>query len=207
MDAAARFLLMLAAAYVVGSVPTAYLMGRLTRGIDIRDYGSGNVGATNVMRVLGTAAGLVTLGIDALKGYLVVFLVPLLLYPGGEALPLWRIASCLAVVAGHNWMLFLRFTGGKGVATAGGSFLALSPLAALSAVGVWGAVVACTRYVSLGSIAAGIALPVFMFLYGDPAVYGWFAVLVAAGLIAKHRENLRRLLAGTERRLGERVGE
>lgn len=199
-----RLIIMLAVAYLVGSIPTAYLMGRLLRGIDIRRHGSGNVGATNVMRVLGAPAGIATLSIDLIKGLLVVAYAAPALYPGGTPSPVWQIAACIAVVVGHNWMLFLRFTGGKGVATAAGAFLALSPLSTISAVAVWGVVVALTRYVSLGSILAGIALPVFMLLYRQPVAYCWFAGVLTAVLVIKHRSNIKRLIAGTERKIGQR---
>jgi len=199
-----ELILMLLAAYLIGSVPTAYILGRALKGLDIRKYGSGNVGATNVMRVLGTTAGVATLGIDLLKGFLVVFFVSPVLCPESPPPPFWQVLACIAVVVGHNWMIFLKFTGGKGVATTAGAFLAFAPGAALSAVAVWAAVVALTRYVSLGSILAGISLPLFMLLFGAPPTYVWFGLALTAALIVKHRANIRRLLAGTERKIGQR---
>ncbi|MCX6358061.1 MAG: glycerol-3-phosphate 1-O-acyltransferase PlsY [Candidatus Aureabacteria bacterium] len=191
-------------AYLIGSIPTAYLVGRLVKGLDIRSYGSGNVGATNVMRVLGTGPGLITLGIDALKGFVVVRWIVAALCAHSAHFPLWQIFGVIMVVVGHNWMIFLGFKGGKGVATTAGAFLAMSPPATLSAIAVWAAAVACTRYVSLGSILAGIALPLFMFLFHQPLPYVWFALFLTVALIYKHRGNIQRLLAGTERKIGER---
>jgi glycerol-3-phosphate acyltransferase PlsY len=199
-----QLLVVACAAYVVGSIPTAYIMGRITKGVDIRNHGSGNVGATNVMRVLGTTAGITTLAIDVLKGYLVVSFLPSWVCAGSEHLPLWQIFSCICVVAGHNWMIFLHFKGGKGVATTAGAFLAFAPLASLSAIGVWVVVVALTRYVSLGSILAGISMPLFMWLFNKPAEYVWFALVLAIALTLKHRSNLQRLISGTERKLGQK---
>jgi glycerol-3-phosphate acyltransferase PlsY len=199
-----QLLIVAGAAYVVGSIPTAYIMGRIVKGIDIRNYGSGNVGATNVMRVLGAAAGLATLAVDVLKGYLAVSFLPSWVCAGSEYLSLWQILSCIAVIAGHNWMLFLRFRGGKGVATTAGAFLALAPAASLSAIGVWIVVVALTRYVSLGSIVAGLSMPIFMLLFRKPVSYVWFSLILAIALTLKHRGNMKRLVAGTERKLGQR---
>ena len=200
-----RLVALCIAAYLVGSIPTAYLMGRIIKGIDIRKHGSGNVGATNVMRVLGTWAGIATLAIDLLKGYLVVgFLAPLA-FPGSAHLPIWKILACIAVVSGHNWMIFLRFAGGKGVATTAGAFLAMMPWVAVSAFGIFAVVVALTRYVSLGSILAGIAIPIFVLAYHEPAVYLWFSVVLTLALILKHRANISRLIAGTEKKLGSKT--
>jgi len=181
-------------------------MGRLLKGIDIREHGSGNVGATNVMRVLGTPAGIATLAIDLLKGYVAVRCLVPVLRPDGGDLQVWNIAACIAVVAGHNWMLFLRFTGGKGVATTAGAFLAMMPCVILSAFVIFAATVALTRYVSLGSILAGISIPVFVWFYYDrPGVYLWFSVALTAALVLKHRANIARLVAGTEKKLGSRT--
>jgi glycerol-3-phosphate acyltransferase PlsY len=145
-----------------------------------------------------------TLGIDLLKGFLVIAVVSPAVCPYASPPPIWQILSSIAVVAGHNWMIFLKFTGGKGVATTAGAFLAFAPMATLSAIGVWGVVVALTRYVSLGSIIAGIALPIFMLLFGQSAAYIWFGLVLTVALIAKHRGNIKRLLAGTERKIGQR---
>ena len=198
-----QLLIVVGAAYVVGSIPTAYIMVRLVKGIDIRNYGSGNVGATNVMRVLGPTVGITTLAIDVLKGYTVVSLLPPWVCAGSEHLPLWQILSSISVIAGHNWMIFLRFRGGKGVATTAGAFLALAPAASLCAIGVWVIIVALTRYVSLGSILAGVSLPLFMLLFRQPFSYVWFSLILALALTLKHRGNLRRLITGTERKIGQ----
>ena len=197
-------LLAIIIAYLVGSFPTAYIMGHLVKGIDLREHGSGNVGATNVMRVLGVVPGVATLVIDLLKGYVVVAVIAWLICPGEGWLPLCRILSCAAVIAGHNWMLFLGFRGGKGVATTAGAFLALAPVATISAFTLWGIVVVLTRYVSLGSITAGISLPIFMrIFYPEQGIYTWFAVLLAVLMLFMHRNNISRLIKGTERKLGK----
>ncbi|MCX6356017.1 MAG: glycerol-3-phosphate 1-O-acyltransferase PlsY [Candidatus Aureabacteria bacterium] len=199
-----RAMLLGVTAYLIGSIPTAYLMGRLVKGVDIRERGSGNVGATNVMRVLGTGPGLVTLAIDILKGFVVVRWAVPAFFAGDSRFALWQIFSCVAVIAGHNWMIFLKMKGGKGVATTAGAFLAMAPVASLSAIAVWGIVVAVTRYVSLGSIIAGVSLPIFIWLTGRPACFLWFSSLLTIALVLKHRANIQRLLAGTERKIGER---
>ncbi len=179
-------------------------MGRLVRGIDVRKHGSGNVGATNVMRVLGAGPGILTLFIDLLKGFIVVYLLAPAFCREISQLPLYRILSCVAVIAGHNWMIFLKFKGGKGVATSGGAFLALAPPAVLSAIAVFGLVLAVSRYVSLGSICAGVSLPIFMWAYGQSSFYVRFAIILAAVLVVMHRGNIARILKGTESKIGRK---
>ena len=201
---ALRGLSLIFATYLIGSFPTAFVMGKVIRGEDIRKHGSGNVGATNAIRVLGAGPGLITLLIDFLKGYVVVgFLAPAICVDGGN-IPFFKILACVAVIAGHNWMVFLSFKGGKGVATTAGAFLALTPLVTVCALVVWGIAVLLTRYVSLGSMLSGISLAVFMTVFNQPPVYRWFAILIAAAIILKHHGNIKRLIAGTERRLGSR---
>lgn len=199
-----NLLLCAVGAYLLGSIPTAYLMGRFIRGVDIRRHGSGNVGATNVIRVLGTGPGLVTLGVDFLKGCLAVVLIAPLFSSGGEVIHALRIAAAVAAITGHNWMLFLRFKGGKGIATTAGAFAALAPAATGVAFGIWAITVVITRFVSLGSIVAMVALPIFMWGFGEPAGSVIFSLLIAALGIFKHRSNIRRLVAGRENRIGRR---
>jgi glycerol-3-phosphate acyltransferase PlsY len=194
-------LLTIVIAYLIGSFPTAYLAGRLLKGVDIRTIGSGNVGATNVMRVLGTGWGVTTLVIDLIKGYVTVAFVAPLICPDAASLPMHRIIACVAVIAGHNWMIFLGFKGGKGAATTAGAFLALAPLVGLLSFGLWGVIVAVTRYVSLGSIIAGIALPLLMLAFRQPPLYLYFSIVITVVLVYAHRHNISRLLSGTERKL------
>ncbi|OAT86406.1 glycerol-3-phosphate 1-O-acyltransferase PlsY [Desulfotomaculum copahuensis] len=183
--------------YLIGSVPVGYLLGR-ARGVDIRQRGSGNIGATNAWRVLGPAAGTAALLGDAAKGMLAVFLGR---HTGGHGL---EVLTALAALAGHSWPVFLGFKGGKIIATGLGVFLALAPVPALLALLIWLAVVAVSRYVSLGSIIAAASLPVWMLALRRPLLDTLFAVLAAAIAIYKHRPNIRRLLDGTESRLGGR---
>ena len=189
------------AAYVVGAVPVGWLVARGLGGADIRRHGSGNIGATNVLRTVGTLAGAITLLGDVAKGYGAVALA------GGLAPePVVVAAAAVAAVAGNCWSVFLGFRGGKGVATGLGALLRLAPWATVAAIPVFVAVAATTRFVSLGSVMAAVCVPAGALVlgYGAPAVAG--AAAVAAVVVARHQENIGRLLAGTERRLGERAG-
>jgi len=183
--------------YLIGSIPVGYLLG-LTRGVDIRRRGSGNIGATNAWRVLGPVIGTTALIGDMAKGVIAVFLGR---HFGGQGLELFTAA---AVLAGHSWPLFLGFKGGKIIATGLGVFLALAPSAALLALLVWLVMVALFRYISLASMTAAASMPVWMLLLHRPAWYVVFGVLAAATAVYKHRPNIRRLRDGTEPRLGGR---
>jgi glycerol-3-phosphate acyltransferase PlsY len=192
--------LALAAAYLIGAIPVGLVVARLRGGVDIRRRGSGNIGATNVLRTLGPVAGALTLAGDVAKGYAAVAVARALDGAPGVA----ALATVLAV-AGNCWPIYLGFRGGKGVATGVGAFLALIPWAVLPAAAVWGAITGASRYVSLGSVVACIALPVAAAIigYALPAVAA--AAAVAAIIVWRHRDNLRRLRAGTERRLGRQA--
>jgi len=190
--------------YLLGSIPFGYLIVRLAQGSDVRDSGSGNIGATNVKRVAGAAAGALTLLLDMGKGFFAVWLAGRLT---GESVT-WMAACGLAAVAGHIFPAWLRFRGGKGVATAVGVFLPLSWMAVGAAALVWIIVASVSRYVSLGSVIAAAALPLctyFLYAPGSghapPMIVSVAAVLVALLVIFKHRSNLERLLAGTENRI------
>ena len=190
--------LLLAAAYLIGSIPFSYLVARRFGVADVRSVGSGNVGATNVMRSAGKTAGLLAFVLDAGKGAVAALLAQRFA-PGG---PLPAIAAATAVL-GHMYPVWLGFRGGKGVATGCGAFLPLVPIASLVAFVVFGVVAALTRYVSLGSVAGTVALAVTAFLYGPPAV-AWSATAIGLLVIVKHRANLERLFRGTESRVGTR---
>jgi len=198
--------LIFVAAYFLGSIPTGFLAGRM-KGIDIRAAGSGNIGATNALRVLGKPAGILVLVIDGLKGYaaaawLVSALLPALGASGADAEPV-RIGAGIAAVLGHNYPCWLKFKGGKGVATSAGVYFALAPLAAGIAVATFALTVALTRYVSVGSMAAAIALPTAVWcLDGNNLMLGIVTTVVGAMVIFRHKSNIKRLLAGTENRLG-----
>ena len=181
-------------AYLIGSVPTGFLWAK-ARGIDIRTVGSGNIGATNVMRTLGKGPGITVLLIDAAKGFLPVFLAK------GQGTPL-QIVCCVAVIAGHNWTCWLKFKGGKGVATTAGAMLAILPVPLLCGLAVWGVVFGLSRYVSLASICGAIALPVATWFW-QPDFF-WLTVLLSVIIIYKHKSNIQRLLAGTENRGGKK---
>jgi glycerol-3-phosphate acyltransferase PlsY len=189
--------LALAAAYLVGALPVGFLVARVFGVGDIRRHGSGNIGATNVLRAAGWVPALLTLVGDVAKGYLAVAAAGALAGDTGA-----RAAAVVAAIIGNCWSVFLGFRGGKGVATGLGALLNLVPGAVAPAIPVWVAVAVTTRYVSLGSILGAACVPLgALFLgYGAPAVLA--ALAGAAIIIARHHDNIGRLLAGTERRLG-----
>lgn len=200
--------LLVAAAYGVGSVPFGLLLARAWGGGDIRQRGSGNIGATNVLRTVGKKAGALTLAADILKGLVLLLVVRAALegagvYGEGEAILLALVA--LGVVLGHMFSVFTGFKGGKGVATSLGAFLALMPLACLVAAAAWFLLVGLTRRVSVGSMGGAVALAVAGATAGYPAPYGIVSVLVGALIILRHKSNIERLLSGQEPRLGERA--
>jgi glycerol-3-phosphate acyltransferase PlsY len=187
----------LTAAYLLGSIPFSYLVARRFGVADVRTVGSGNVGATNVMRAAGKTAGLLAFALDALKGAVAAATVQRL-EPGG-ALPAF---AAVAAVLGHMYPVWLSFRGGKGVATGAGAFLPLCPVAAAGGLAAFAVVTALTRYVSLGSCAGALTLAALTFVVGAPRALGWCATGAALLIVWKHRGNLGRLLRGTERRLG-----
>jgi glycerol-3-phosphate acyltransferase PlsY len=205
------YILTAVAAYFLGSIPTGYLAGRM-RGIDIRTVGSGNIGATNVFRHLGRTAGALVLLVDALKGWVAVALVSVWICrsygttPGSAVFEWAKICAGVAAILGHNYTCWLRFKGGKGIATSAGVLLALVPVPLGIILAVWIVVFAATRYVSLASIAASATLPFASWLTGK----SWTLVFVTGALavmaILKHRANIKRLLNGTESRIGKRSG-
>jgi glycerol-3-phosphate acyltransferase PlsY len=180
------------AAYLLGSVPTGYLFGRFV-GVDIRNEGSGNLGATNVARVIGKRQGILTLIADTAKGWAPVFVALQL----GMAPPVTALVG-VAAFLGHLYPIFLRFRGGKGVATAFGVLLSFAPLATLVLILIFAAVVLPSRFVSLGSIAAAAAAPVTLLGFSySPAVVA-MSCFLALMVIVRHRNNIQRLRAGTE---------
>jgi acyl phosphate:glycerol-3-phosphate acyltransferase len=189
-------LLWILAGYLAGSVPFAFLLARRA-GIDVRLAGSGNVGAANVMRTTGTGRAVTVMILDMAKGAVAVALASAT--PGGTAV---AAASGAAAIVGHIYPVWLRFHGGKGVAVAAGVFTVLAPAATGIAAGLFLVTVWATRYVSLGSIAASVALPPVAWMAGAPAAVVATATGAAALIVFRHRANLRRLFAGTERRLG-----
>ena len=191
--------LVVAIAYLVGSVPFAYLLSR-RRGIDLRAVGSGNIGASNVLRTSGVRAAVLAMLLDALKGVLAVIVAQRL--TGSAAAP---VAAGLASVVGHIYPVWLRFRGGKGVATAAGVFGVLTPPALLAACAVFVAAVWMTRFISVGSVAAAVALAAVAAAGDAPVSVVIGAVGAAALIIYRHRANLVRVCSGTERRVGQRL--
>ena len=185
-------IILLAGAYLLGSIPTGLLLARAF-GVDIRATGSGNIGATNVYRTLGRKVGVMTLVGDCLKGLLPVLIARQLGFADA-----WVAAAGLAALLGHVYTIFLGFKGGKGVATALGVFLGISPLAVLVALAVFVAVVFKWRYISLGSVTAAAVMPVAVALIDWEPLVVALTVAVALLVITKHRENIKRLRAGTE---------
>ena len=184
------------AAYLIGSIPFSFLLAR-RRGIDLRLAGSGNVGASNVFRTSGVLLGVLALALDGLKGALAVLLAQGV--TTGAALP---VAAGLAAMVGHIYPVWLRWQGGKGVATAGGVFLVLAPMELAVAVTVFLIALLATRIVSVGSVSAALTLPVITVVTHSSRLVIAGAWIAAALIVYRHRGNLARLLAGTERRVG-----
>jgi len=208
--------LLAVAAYLLGSIPTGYLLVRFVRHQDIRALGSGNIGATNVLRTGGKGLGAATFLLDMLKGCAAVWLgsaawtVLAATASTARALPLrdFQALAALFCVLGHMFPVWLRFRGGKGVATGFGVFLVAAPWAALAAIGVFAVILALSRYVSLGSIVAAASFPVFAwFLVRGQRPLFFIAVQAAVALfiVLKHHQNIRRLCAGTESRFGAKL--
>jgi glycerol-3-phosphate acyltransferase PlsY len=201
------------AAYLIGAIPFGLLVGKAWRGIDIRQHGSGNLGASNALRVLGKKIGVTVLLLDALKGAGPVLGFPTLLSAAGFEVPSWGPAAlALAAILGHVFPIYLGLRGGKGVATSAGAFGALHPAAFGVALATFALVVGGLRIVSLGSVLAAVALPAAAILLDGPSLaFGaegartMALLLVGLLVILRHRANLRRLLAGTEPRLGQRA--
>jgi len=190
-------ILLLVGSYLLGAVPFGLVVGKIA-GIDVRQHGSKNIGATNVSRLLGKRLGVITLILDVLKGFLPMAVAALVLGDGQES----RIYVCacgIAAVVGHMFPLYLRFRGGKGVATGLGVFLYLSPLAILISLVLFVAVVAFSGFVSAGSLLASALFPLWLFILGGEKVLILTAAVIAVLIWLKHRENIGRLLQGTEK--------
>ena len=187
--------------YLIGSIPFAYLIVRVLGKKDVREYGSGNVGATNAARIMGLKGGLLVLVFDIFKGYFAVLLSQYL-YNSDMAvsLELLTIMAGIAVIAGHNWSVFLKFSGGKGVATGLGVILRVIPLAAFSFMVIWLALVLLTRYVSLGSLVGAVSFPIIAFIYYSE-LYFVFSLIIAGFIFYRHKGNIKRLFKGEERKM------
>ena len=193
--------LLLLAGYVLGSVPTGFLVGRAC-GVDVRRVGSGNIGMANVLRSAGKWPAFVTMLGDMLKGFAPVFLARFL--TENE----WVVAAvALAALVGHCWPVFLRFKGGKGVATGAGTTIALALMVGLGLFAFWWAVVLASRYTSLGAISVMLISPMAFLVTGQPAPYVLYTIIGGALVLWLHRENARALIKGTERKIGEKAGK
>jgi acyl phosphate:glycerol-3-phosphate acyltransferase len=190
--------------YLIGSLPTAFVMGKWLKGVDIRKHGSGNVGATNAFRVLGKAAGTTVLLIDVCKGIVAVTLVGNIF---GLAGIVERVLLGLAVVCGHNWTIFLNFKGGKGMATSLGVLIGLSIIfpalgkVLILCVLIWLAVFLTTRYVSLASVTAAVGLPLLMACTRQSSHFVILGIIFSVFVLVRHYSNIKRLIAGTESRV------
>jgi len=205
------YVIIIVAAYLLGSIPTGFLVAR-AKGIDIRTVGSGNIGATNAMRVLGKPAGIFVLLIDTLKGYIACGLLVVLFLPAGygvsgrilnvDDLERAKIIAGIFAVLGHNYTCWLKFKGGKGIATSAGVYLALAPWALLIAAVVFLLALLATRYASVSSISAAVALPAAVWILPPHnLLLGIVTTVLGAMAIYKHKNNIQRLVAGTENRL------
>ena len=200
-----EFVAVVIGSYLIGSIPSGLVIGKL-KGIDVRDYGSGNIGTTNVLRTLGARYGAIVLIADVFKGVIAVLLARYIIEtPTGE------MAAGFAAVAGHDWSLFLRFKGGRGVATSLGGLLPMvmpAPLSGVTGLGVFVLVALASRYVSLasivGSLSAVVAMAVFLGMDRVPWQYLVYIVVVVALIIFQHRDNISRLLSGKESKLGQK---
>lgn len=189
--------LLLVISYLLGATPTSYLVARRVRGIDLREHGSGNLGATNAFRVLGWKAATPIFIVDIFKGWLPAALFPL--WDGATGWG-WPLAYGAAAIVGHVFSIYVGFRGGKGVATGAGVFLALAPIAVLAGLVVWLLLVFATGYVSLASIMAAIVLPLIVLLMQGANPVFYLSLALAAFVIYAHRANVRRLLRGEEHR-------
>ena len=191
-------------AYLIGSIPTSYLIGR-TRGIDVRKQGSGNIGATNVLRVVGKLPAVITLIVDISKGVIAVTVIALFFYRQNMPISLNGLKALLGLsaIVGHNWSIFLKFKGGKGVATSIGVLIILVPKAAVIGIGVFVITLLITKYVSLASIFLAVTVPIVAALTGREIGYVLLAVTLCILITYRHKDNIKRLLVGTENKMGK----
>lgn len=203
MDVFLRILLVTAASYCIGSIPSSYCMGKLLKGIDLREHGSGNLGAANTFRVLGLKAAIPVLLFDIGKGFVAVHYLSLL---GGTGIG-FALLAALVVVIGHNYSMFVRFSGGKGVGATAGAFLALAPQALCMCLVLWIVILLATRIVSVASMASAaclpISIPIANRLFGAGVHFSIIVLAVAAAIVVfvKHRPNIARLRNGTEKKI------
>ncbi len=189
--------------YLIGSIPTSYIFGKILGGVDIRQYGSGNVGATNVYRVVGKLPGILVLIIDILKGLICVTLLPNLFLRLGIPMnpEVYKMALGFTAVVGHDWTVFLKFKGGKGVATSTGVLIGIAPNILVFGLIVWVVIFIWKRYVSLASISSAVSIPIFFSIMSYPVSYVIFSSLICAIMVYKHLPNIRRFVRGEENKI------
>ena len=198
-----QFIAAIIIAYLIGSIPTSYIAGRVTKGIDIRQYGSGNVGATNTLRVLGKKMGAAVLLIDMAKGAFCVIFLPAIFFSNQLhiSLPIFKAYIAAFVIFGHISTIFLKFKGGKGVATTCGVFLSLSTIPAIIAILIWVLTVIISKYVSLSSLIMIISLPFLMLIFKQPLAYLILSITLCIIISYTHRSNIKRLISGQENKI------
>lgn len=194
-----KYVLIIIGAYFLGSIPWAYIIAKQSKGIDIRRYGSGNVGFTNTLRTCGKKQAFLVLAGDVGKGIAAVMIAKHFGSPPLAAL------SGLTVVTGHNYSVFLGFKGGKGAAAGIGALFAMVPIVSILALAIWGVTIAVSRYVSLGTIIGAISVPIACIVLRVDLSYTLFGFIAASFVIAKHHSNISRLLKGTENKIGHRA--
>jgi glycerol-3-phosphate acyltransferase PlsY len=200
-----RIILCLMFGYIMGCFSTAFFVGKLNK-VDIRKYGSGNMGTTNALRTLGAKAGAITLIGDVLKAVIAILLVKYVLFPGHESLDLFSIYTGLGVVIGHNYPFWLKFKGGKGMAATGGVMASLDPLIIPIGLPIFILSIVITKYVSVGSLAIAVLFPVWIAIRHPGDIHMLMVALVFMALaIIKHRSNIKRIIDGTENKIGQRV--
>jgi glycerol-3-phosphate acyltransferase PlsY len=190
------FIFILIVIYLIAAVPTGIVLARVMGYEDVRDKGSGNIGATNVYRVAGKLAGVLTLAGDILKGFLPLLACKTWLAPTSAQLGI----ACAMAIVGHCYPVYLKFRGGKGIATALGIFLVMSPIAVLGAAIVFGITVATTRFISLGSVLAAMSAPLLVLMLNQPQPIFLATLFIAALIVWRHRSNIKRLMDGSEDR-------
>lgn len=188
-----EFIVIVVLSYIIGSIPNGLLIGKKISGVDLREFGSKNIGATNAYRVLGIKPALIVFVTDAAKGVIGVWL--------GQSLsgtPIALLLGGIAAITGHNWSIFLGFKGGRGVATGLGVIMMIVPKVTLCVFAVWAIIVYITRYVSLASIIAATLVPVLMWYTGERIEYLYFGIVAAVFVIVRHKANIQRLIKGEE---------
>lgn len=187
--------------YLLGSVPFGLYVCKVWAKIDVRDYGSGNIGVSNVYRTVGPVPAILVLLLDAGKGALAVVLARSLF--GVE--PIWILLSGLTAIAGHNWSAYLHFKGGKGVATTAGVMISLAPAPAAVLVAIWALMLFITRYISVASLVAAVSLPILLFVFGYPTSYFVIGLFLTGFTVFRHRSNIQKLRMGQEYKFGEKA--